>query len=181
MLALDSMQETGMKLDVRFCDTRRSMQRTREILNEPWMEDMDLIIGPFFSFNLEIVADFAKKHRIPVVTPFYNEATYTWDNPWLFQVAPSLETEYREMARLIASRNEYNIVYVREEDSLDLERSSYLKELILDGFDRYHPKDPVVFKEMVLSLEQGEEIIHSLSHDRKNILPIFLDFRSFFS
>ena len=172
LLALDTMQETGMKLDVQFFDTRRSLDRTREILGDPWMEDADLIIGPFYSFNLGLVAEFGKQHRIPVVTPFYNEPDYTWDNPWLFQVTPSLEAEYREMAKLVASYYDYNIVYVREEDSLDTDKNNFLKEQIFDGFDRYHPENPVIFKEIVLTLQQSDEIIHSLSSARKNLVVV---------
>ena len=172
LMALDSMQGFGMKLDVHFYDTRRSVERTREILEEPWMEDMDLIIGPFYSFNLELVSDFAKQNRIPLVTPFYNDATYTWDNPYLFQVSPSIEAEYTEMARLVASKHDYNIVYVREPDTLDTEKHGLLKEKIFDGFDYYRPENPVIFKEMVLTLEQGDEIIHSLSSDRPNLVIV---------
>ncbi len=172
LLALDSMRKKGMKLDVRYYDTRKSMARMYEILEEPGMDKMDLIIGPFFPYNLEIVSAFAKKHKIPVVTPFYNEMDYLWDNPYLFQVNPSLDRSYVEIAKLVASKHDYNIVYVREEDSLDREKNALLQELIFDGFDDYRPDEPVVFKEMVLTLEHTDEIVHSLSKDRKNLVVV---------
>ncbi len=68
---------------------------------------------------------FARKHRIPLVTPFYNELDLVRNNPYLFQLSPSLERGYREMAKLVASKHMYNIVYVREEDSLDMEKHEY--------------------------------------------------------
>jgi len=172
LLALDSMRQTGMKLDIRFFDTKKSMDQIRLLLEDPWMEEMDLIIGPFYHFNLEIVAEFARKHRIPLVTPFYNEMTYIWDNPYLFQLSPSLEVGYKEVAKLVASKHMYNIVYVREEDSIGLEKHNYLQELIYDGFDDYRPEEPVIFKEMVLTLDHTDEIIHSLSADQKNLVVV---------
>jgi LysM repeat protein len=172
LLALDSMRQTGMKLDVRFFDTRKSMDQTRLLLEEPGMEDVDLIIGPFYHFNLEIVAEFAREHKIPVVTPFYNEWVYIWDNPYLFQPSPSLEAGYKEVAKLVASKYMYNIVYVREEDSLGIEKHEHLQELIYDGFDDYRPEEPVIFKELVLTLEHTDEIIQSLSPDRKNLVVV---------
>ena len=172
LLALDSMRQTGMKLDIRFFDTKKSMDQTRLLLEDPWMEEMDLIIGPFYHFNLEIVAEFARKHRIPLVTPFYNEMTYIWDNPYLFQLSPSLEVGYKEVAKLVASKHMYNIVYVREEDSIGLEKHNYLQEVIYDGFDDYRPEEPVIFKEMVLTLDHTDEIIHSLSADQKNLVVV---------
>ncbi len=172
LLALDSMRQTGMKLDVRFFDTRKSIDQTLLLLENPEMEDMDLIIGPFYAFNLEIVAEFAKREKIPVVTPFFNEMTYAWDNPYLFQLSPSMELGYREVAKLVASKHTYNIVYVREEDSVDVERHGLLREMIYDGFDDYRPEEPVIFKELVLTLEHTDEIIHSLSSDRKNLVIV---------
>ncbi len=172
LLALDSMRQTGMKLDVRFFDTHKSVERTRSLLAEEGMEEMDLIIGPFYPFNLEIVAAFARENRIPLVTPFYNEMNYIRYNPYLFQLSPSMESEYREVAKLVASKYQYNIVYVREEDSMDVEKHAYLQELIFDGFDDYRPEEPVIFKEMILTLGHSDDIIHSLSTDRKNLVVV---------
>lgn len=172
LLALDSMRQTGMQLDVKFFDTKKSMETTFGLIRQEGMEEMDLIIGPFYAFNLEIVSRFAREHRIPLVTPFYNELDLVRTNPYLFQLSPSLECGYRELAKLVASKHSYNIVYVREEDSTDIEKHGFLQELIFDGFDDYSPEEPVVFKEMVLTLDQSDEIIHSLSHDRKNLVVV---------
>lgn len=172
LLAIDSMRQAGMKLEVHYFDTRRSLSRTRSILEEGDLEDFDLFMGPFYPFNLELVSDFALEHRIPVVTPFYDELDLIRRNPYLFQLSPSLESEYREAARLIASKHMYNIVYVRHEDSLDVEKHDYFKQLIFDGFDDYHPSDPVVFKEVVQELDRTEELIQSLSPDKKNLVVV---------
>ena len=172
LLALDSMRKTGMRLDVRYYDTRKSISRMKEILDEPGMDKMDLIIGPFFPYNLEMVSAFSRRHRIPLVTPFNNKIEYLMDNPYLFQVNPSLDRTYIDVAKLVASKHDYNIVYVREADSLDREKNVLLQELIFDGFDDYRPVDPVVFKELVLTLEHTDEIVMSLSKDRKNLVVV---------
>lgn len=178
LLALDSMRQMGMKIDVRYYDTRKSIGQTLSILRDKELEDFDLFIGPFYPFTLEVVSEFARKHRIPLVTPFNNDLDLVSHNPYLFQMSPSIEKEYREAAKLVASKHMYNIVYVRNEDSLDIEKHDYFKRMIFDGFDDYHPSEPVVFKEVVLSLkqimtlEQTREIIHSLSPDKKNLVLI---------
>lgn len=172
LLAIDSMKQAGMKLDVHYFDTRRSLSRTRTILRDEELDDFDLFIGPFYPFNLEPVSAYATEQRIPLVAPFYDELDLIMSNPYLFQVSPSLETGYREAAKLVASKHMYNIVYVRQEDSLDLEKHEYFKQLIFDGFDDYHPSDPVVFKEVVQELNRTEELIQSLSPDKKNLVII---------
>jgi len=170
LLAIDSMKQAGMKLDVHYFDTRRSISRTRAILEDNRLKDFDLFIGPFYPFNLELVSAFTREHRIPLATPFYDELDLISNNPYLFQLSPSQESGYREAAKLIASKHMYNIVYVRQKDSLNLEKHDYFKQLIFDGFDDYHPSDPVRFKEVIIELKQTDKIIHSLSPDRKNIV-----------
>jgi LysM repeat protein len=172
LMAIDSMRQTGMKLEVRYYDTRKSMSRTRSILTDHSLEDFDLFVGPFYPYNLEIVADYALQNKIPIVTPFHNDLGLVRSNPYLFQLSPSLEREYREAAKLVASKHMYNIVYVRQEDSLDVEKHEYFKQLIFDAFDDYHPSDPVVFKEVIQKLDRTEEIIQSLSPDKKNLVVV---------
>ncbi|MEZ5072813.1 MAG: ABC transporter substrate-binding protein [Bacteroidales bacterium] len=172
LLALDSLSRAGMKVDVRFYDTRKSMARTRDILNKPGMERMDLIIGPFYPFNLELVSQFARENRIPVVTPFYGETNLIRENPYLFQPTPTVETEYRALARLVASHFEDNIVFVQDGDSLIHAQQDLLKELIFDGFERFRPSEPVTFKEIELDVINTDEIIHSLRPGKKNLVVV---------
>ncbi len=145
LLAFDSLRQTGMKLDARFLDTKKSMDHTLSLLFDENLEEFDLFIGPFYPFNLEIVSVFASKHRIPLITPFYNNLDLIRGNPYLFQLSPSMEREYQEAAKYVASKHMYNIVYVREADTMDIEKHNYFKELIFDGFDDYRPAEPVIF------------------------------------
>jgi LysM repeat protein len=175
LLAIDSMRQQGMRLDIRYFDTRKSMVYTSNLLETNDLEDFDLFIGPFYPYVLELVSAYALEHRIPLVTPFHEELDLIRDNPYLFQVSPSLEEGYREAAKLVASKHTYNIVYVRQEDSLNLEKHDYFKQLIFDGFDDYHPSEPVVFKEVIPELNRTDELIQSLSHDKKNLVVIPTD------
>ena len=172
LLAIDSMRQVGMKMDVHYLDTRRSVDRTLTLLMDDELEDFDLFMGPFYPYNLEIVSAYARQHRIPLVTPFHNDLELVRSNPYLFQLSPSLERGYREAAKLVASKHMYNIVYVRQEDSLNVDKHEYFKQLIFDGFDDYHPTDPVVFKEVIQKLNRTDEIIHSLSPDKKNLVVV---------
>jgi LysM repeat protein len=172
LLAIDSLRQTGMKLEVQYFDTQKSPDHCRSLIYGEDFKEPDLIIGPFYPFNLEVISEYARNEKIPLVTPFYSELDMISRNPYLFQLTPSLECEYKEAAKLIASKHMYNIVYVREEDSLDIEKHEYFKSLIFDGFDDYRPEEPVVFKELVLKLEHADEIIHSLSKDKKNLVIV---------
>lgn len=172
LLAIDSMRQSGMKLELSYFDTHKSVDRTRALLRDEDLEDYDLFIGPFYAFTLEVVAEFAEDNRIPLVTPFNNDLDLVNHNPYLFQMSPSLEREYQEAAKLVASKHDYNIVYVRNEDSLDIEKHDYFKRMIFDGLDEYQLTEPVVFKEVVQNLRRTDEIIQSLSADKKNLVVV---------
>ena len=170
LLAVDSLARTGMRMDLRFYDTRKSTDRTRSLLENNELENFDLFIGPFYPYNLEIVAEFSEIYRIPLVTPFHTDLELISFNPFLFQPVPSQETGFRQAAKLVAGKYAYNIVYVREEDSLNIDQHTHFKELIFDELDNVYSQEPVVFKEVVLNLTHSEKIIQSLSPDKKNFV-----------
>jgi len=170
MLAADTLTDAGMKLDIRVYDTKRSMYRMRQILEDPAMKKMDLIIGPFYSFNLELVSEFAREHQIPVVTPFHSGDSLLMDNPYLFQPSPSFQTEYRKSAEYIARSYDSNLVLVHDGDSAKLPMINYYKQVIFDELEKYAALDMVTFKEVIIEDVNTDELIHSLSPDEKNLL-----------
>ena len=50
-------------------DTQNSQYVVRQICNSEDFKNLDLIIGPAFSKNIEIVSQEAKKYNIPIVSP----------------------------------------------------------------------------------------------------------------
>ena len=157
---------------MQFYDTEKSPDHTRFLVEDEDFREPDLIIGPFYPFNLKIISDYARDEHIPVVTPFYTDLDLVCRNPYLFQLSPSIEREYKEAAKLVASKHTCNIVYVRDEDSLNIERHDFFKSLIFDGFDDYRPEEPVIFKEVFQKREHTDDIIHSLSKDKKNLVVV---------
>jgi hypothetical protein len=55
---------------------------------------------------------------------------------------------------------------------LNIEKHDTFKELIFSGIENYRPSEPVIFKEVVPHMGQTDEIIHSLSPDRKNLVIV---------
>ncbi len=170
LLAIDSMRRSGLKLEVSFFDTRRSMHHMRQILGKPEMLDMDLIIGPFYSFNLELAEVFAREHRIPLVTPFHNSLDLVKDNPYLFQANPSYQAEYNNNARYIARQYDSNLVLVHQGDSAILPRINDYKEALYNELKSYSALENVQFKEVVLDDGNPEALMHALRDDMKNLV-----------
>ncbi|MDF1571318.1 MAG: LysM peptidoglycan-binding domain-containing protein [Bacteroidales bacterium] len=175
LLAADALAKTGMELDIHVFDTKQSMYTTRQILEKPEMRNADLIIGPFYSYNLELVSDFSRKHRIPLVTPFHTGDSLLMDNPYLFQPNPSYRVEFKRNAEFIARSYEDNLVMVHDGDSASMERIEYYKQQLFDELEKYSALETVLFKEVIVRNGATEDLVHALNPDKKNviILPTF--------
>jgi len=99
LLAVDSLKKQGLNLDVHVVDTMRDTLKIAQILRNPDMKNMDLIIGPFYTDLVNQVASFAHENRIHYVSPIAINAASLISNPYLLQaniaeintVAPMVE------------------------------------------------------------------------------------------
>lgn len=60
--------------------------------NKDFMRNVDLIIGPFFSKQFMMAAQYAEKYKIPIVNPFTNRTDILTDNEFVYKLMPSNET-----------------------------------------------------------------------------------------
>lgn len=176
LLALDSLKSEGIDLNVRYFDTYNSPSKVREILETDFFRDVDLIIGPFFNYNVEIVSEFSRKNRIPLVSPFYDGADLTKTNPYLFQINPSYKTEYSRATEILSRNYDKNFIFIFKQDSLDYHEIEFFKSSLLKDLGRFIHTENVVLKE--ISYENpakenlDEDFAHALTKDRENIVII---------
>lgn len=170
LLAIDSLTDAGLNLDVHIYDTKRSMHTTRQILDRPEMKEMDLIIGPFYPFNLSLVSPFAKRHKIPFVTPFLAIDSIINDNPYLFQPVPNVKTEISRNAAYIGRAYDCNLILVHKGDSAESENIAFYKEALFRELEKYSALESVLFKEVVISNSNTDALVHSLNPTSKNLI-----------
>lgn len=175
LLAADALAASGMELDINVYDTKQSMYTTRQLLEKPELRNADLIIGPFYSYNLELVSEFSRKHKIPLVTPFHTGDSLLTNNPYLFQPNPSYRVEFKQNAEFIARSYDNNLVMVHDGDSAGMEMIEYFKQQLFDELEKYSALETVLFKEVVIRNGNTQDLIHALNPDKKNliILPAF--------
>ncbi len=114
LIALDSVRQQGVDIRLKVMDVTEDMNTAREVIRDPEISNMDLIIGPFFPEPLQMVANFARVNDIPVVSPLHWE-----DNdllrrfPNLFQATPSIQTQMEDMAKHVTENfKDENIILV---------------------------------------------------------------------
>lgn len=158
-LALDSMKKAGASLHVKVFDTRRSPTEVRRIFASGELDRMDLIIGPFFPYNVEIAAGFSSSKRIPLIVPFHDSDSLLSVNPYVFQMLPSSFTEMEAIAESVIKDPNANIVILINNDTADKQRAEYLRKSIIRAYSRAYPFKYPVIKEIVYDASAKTDLI----------------------
>lgn len=110
-LAIDSMRLEGLNLTVEVFDTERNPDTIRGIIEDNRLREANLIIGPVFPNEIEVVAPYAKSKRIPMVSPFSNFDAAK-GNPYAFQVRNKLPRQVELAASYIGTKYNQNILVI---------------------------------------------------------------------
>jgi LysM repeat protein len=177
LIAIDSLQNAGLSVNLYVFDTENDSNTVQEELEEGKFRGIDLIVGPAYSHNLEIVADYAKSYRIPVVSPMSSRSEFLEDNPYLFQIRPSLSTEFDKISNFISKFYDKNIVMIHPGDSMEMNHIYELKQSMFSYFFYRTYYNEVVFKEVVYNEtitrnDTINSIEHALSADIDNVILI---------
>jgi len=119
LLAVDSLQKTGMQITLSVFDTQRSADSIRKFIFSSEFLNTDLIIGPIYQEVQNEVAQIAAKNGIPIVSPLVSESDIINSNSQYFQIIPSRKYVAEKTAEIIAEEyynsnfivirtNEYN-------------------------------------------------------------------------
>ena len=101
LLAVDSLQKQGMKVDLYVYDVDQSITKTTRAMQNSELRHMDLIIGPFFSRSFDQVALFAGNFGIPIINPlsFREEITHKYHT--VIKVKPGEEYQPELVQKLL--------------------------------------------------------------------------------
>jgi hypothetical protein len=177
-------QHIDFKLDV--YDTRRNPATVDSLIEAGVLDHADMIIGPVYPVNVELVADYARKHNIPVVSPLSRSDNFLRFNPWAIQVRPSKQEEQKRMAQYLARYYQDNIVLVHTADSMYYEEINTIKSVLNQSLSSYTYPEDVSVKEVYLSdIISPRDTVNTLElalkKDMKNIVWVISDDEGFVS
>ena len=88
-IALDTLNKAGMGLNIYVYDTKNDTQETFDLVSKKEFDNMDLVIGPFYSNNFKIAAEILSRRDIPIVAPLSSRENLLEDISNAFQVIPT--------------------------------------------------------------------------------------------
>ncbi len=111
LIAIDSLQKTGMNVILHVFDTQNNVDSTRAFIQTPAFRLSDLIIGPVYQETQKEVANAAASMRIPMVSPVASSSNVVNQNPYFFQVNPSREYLAEKTAEMVVE-DYYNCNFI---------------------------------------------------------------------
>lgn len=162
-MALEEYNAENVPLNVIVRDITSNETKLRKILeDETLMNEVDLIIGPFFSKTFAIAAQYAKQYEIPIVNPFTNRQDVTVNNEFVYKLIPSLEARPAMVAFMAQQSRAFPIILYGDSTAPSREMRSYLS---------YFDKNQVPY----VVYSSASSVVSSIKKDQRQFLISFYD------
>lgn len=136
LLGIDQLKSEGMRVSISTFNSKRSVDNLRSILSDEKVKSADVIIGPIYPEEADLVSAFAESTQIPFIHPLSNLGDRFEDKNFSFLFRPSAENISEGVFRAIKEQNwGKRIAIGYGGSSKDLRSANELKERIeSDGF-----------------------------------------------
>ncbi|MGM0944316.1 MAG: hypothetical protein ACQEW9_03970 [Bacteroidota bacterium] len=127
----------GKKVNLVSFDSKRDLAHLRNILKDPAIANADLIIGPIYPDEADLVSAFAENAKIPFVHPLSNLGDRFSDRAFSYLFRPSVEDLANGIVSNLKARNWGNRVALGfSNSSRDEQLSQFLEaKLAAEGFN----------------------------------------------
>lgn len=159
MMAVDSLTDYyGLHLDLTVIDVTENVNGAEQAVQRLEGQDIDLIIGPFFSKSFQVVQEYALAHDIPVVNPLSERESIVENARNVIKLKPC--------GRSMASQVAYLVKYNYPNAKVTLMTSKTVKDsLAVDAVES--ALRSVVQDEVTLTNAEMLELIAEESQRRK--------------
>ncbi len=169
LIALEDLKKEGYHLKVSVFDTRNDSSAVRHLLKEKALRQADLIIGPLFPRNLAIVAPFAARHSIPLVSPLSGKVPLNKPNRYIIKARPGNEAHVKHLAQYAAAHfRQYPTFILHSSDPGEKE----LAEFMASEYRQSLPPGDEEINLRVVELNEKGEVDKKLlaAHDTNIVL-----------
>ena len=95
LMAIQAAKERGISFEIFTYDTDKTEDKITELLSNDELKNMDLIIGPAFSNQVQLIGHFARENKVNTLIPFSSKVPDIENNPYLFQFNPGFDNEIK--------------------------------------------------------------------------------------
>ncbi len=144
LIAVDSLRSLGLSVELDVYDTGADTVQIKRLLWSGMLSDVDLIIGPVFSRNVEQIAPWASENNIPFVSPVpLRDMNITRNKPTMYRVFPSEGVTQDVMVEELRSHRGSNIVFLYADTAMYNPSTASLWEKVRGVVAEAAPDDTV--------------------------------------
>lgn len=119
-LAIDSLEKLGLNAEVFVYDTRNDSTTIKKVLLKPEFKGMDLVFGPLFSENVDVVARWCKANNARLICPAAANPSILKGNPFVYSAIPSDATLMQEFAEFtLRNNNRDQVILIKSPNEKD--------------------------------------------------------------
>ena len=89
--AAEELKKRNVRLRVQSYDTERNTDKLQQILQDQFVINADIIVGPIYPEEVELVANFSERYKIPFINPLSNIDDRIQDLDYAYLFRPSVE------------------------------------------------------------------------------------------
>lgn len=114
LLAARELNAAGLDFELYVYDVPKEENLTSKVLLNPELKQMDLIVSLLYSGSFELVNQFSKNNKIPVVNVLSKRRKIIYDNPYAFKIEPNEDYLYDKIIHYVLDTyQQKNIIIVR--------------------------------------------------------------------
>ncbi|WP_456461702.1 LysM peptidoglycan-binding domain-containing protein [Lutibacter sp.] len=116
IMAIDSLRQKGLKINVKYFDTENSDYKVQYIVNQSDFKNADIVIGPLFFDKAQWVS---KRTKIPVVSPLFSKKQGKFSKNNLVKASPGPEIYENKLLTYLEKKYEGENIIVINDDKLE--------------------------------------------------------------
>ena len=153
-VAIDSLRNLGINLELSVFDTGRKNTKLDSILASTDFSDMGAIIGPLYSEEVPKVAD---KVEVPVIFPVYSKKQSRFQSSKIIKTYTDREVHQKELVdHILSSYANENIMIIGDSSVASINNSDLIKSRLLqhDSIDQaliVHPSQGYIKKHLIIN------------------------------
>lgn len=118
LMAADTLASLGLHLDLTVIDSDQDQSKTTRAISSGRLENMDLIVGPFYKNAFTETAEYASQHGIPIVNPLSAREDIIEGYPNVFKMLPSRKSQPKVLATLAEKQFESDHIFIVTENAV---------------------------------------------------------------
>ncbi len=179
LLAIDSLIETGIAVDLQVFDTQNDEKIVEQIIKNDKFKGIDMIVGPLYAKTFKLVSKQANDLGIPIICPVPISKKVLIGAPYTLKAFASKASRHDQMAEFLNANHASSKVFVVDQ------RGKYkiFANQFVSSFNKKHKSNHLLKEDTAMYLSMWKvdvsRITKNMQPSKRNVVAILSSDNSF--